>query len=110
MISQDLQEVKKCCEPWEMEEYAEFLSLIFTGRSSQWNTKLGEQMTEEEMVEMREKMLEKLKEQGKDIAKLKRMMEEGMKKMEDMMKKMPLDLLAVVRVQMMVFLFFMEYV
>ena len=98
MISQDKEEIKKCCEPWGMEEYSEVLSVVFTGRSSQWNHKLGEQMSEEEMQEMREKMMEKMKNTPVDKQKI----EEHMKKMEAMMKVIPLELMAVLRVQMLV--------
>lgn len=98
MISQNQEEIKECCKPWGMEDYSEVLAVVFTGRSSQWNHKLGEEMTQEQMEELRDKMIERMKNTPIDKKKI----EERMKKMEEMMKVMPLELLSVLRVQMLV--------
>ena len=98
MISQDQNQIKECCKPWNMEEYSEVLAFVFTGRNSHMNNKLGEGMTEEEMKKMREKMRERM--MKKQFNKEK--MEEHMKKMQEMMKIIPLELMSILRVQMMV--------
>ena len=98
MISQDQDRIKECCKPWNMEEYSEVLAFVFTGRNSHMNNKLGEGLTEEEMKKMREKMREKM--MKKQFNKEK--MEEHMKKMQEMMKIIPLELMSILRVQMMV--------
>lgn len=98
MISQNQEEIRECCKPWGMEEYGEVLAIVFTGRGSQWNNKLGEQLTEEEMEEMREKMRERMKNSPISREKI----EERMKKMQEMMKVIPIELISILRVQMMV--------
>ena len=57
---------------------------------------MGEELTSDEKEQMRKRMEEQMKQ--RDRAKL----EERMQKMQDMMKKMPLEMNAVIRNQMLV--------
>lgn len=58
--------------------------------------RMGEELTSDEKEQMRKRMEEQMKQ--RDRAKL----EERMQKMQDMMKKMPLEMNAVIRNQMLV--------
>ena len=106
MITQDKAKVRECCKPWHLEDAAEILMMIFTGRGSRPNRKcvrrggisgrLGETMTKEEAEQFRRQMQEKMMKMSKEEIATR------MKKMQETMKNLPIELAAVLRVQMMV--------
>lgn len=106
MIMQDKEKVRECCKPWHLEDASEILMMLFTGRGSRPSRKymrdahvmcrLGETMTKEEAEKFRREMQEKMMKMSKPEV------EARMKKMQETMKNLPIELMAVLRVQMMV--------
>ena len=96
MIMQDKDKVYEYSKPWHIEENADLLPMMFTGRSTRMRNKLGEELTDEEMQKLRMEIMERM--HHVDRAK----MEERMKRMQEFAKNMPLELISVMRVQVMV--------
>ena len=96
MIMQDKDKVYEYSKPWHIEENADLLPMMFPGRSTRMGKKLGEELTDEEMQKLRVEIMERM--HHVDRAK----MEERMKRMQEFAKNMPLELISVMRVQVMV--------
>ena len=96
MINQDKKAIVEASKVWGIEKEAELLPMIFTGRTTRMRNKLGEELTEEEIQKIRMKMIERMQHTDKEK------LEERMKRIQEFVKSLPLELFSVMRVQLMV--------
>lgn len=96
MISQDKAAIVESSKAWGLEREAELLPMIFTGRTTRMHNKLGEELSEEEIQQIRMKMIERMHHTDKEK------LEQRMKRVQEFAKSLPLELFSVMRVQLMV--------